>query len=61
VGGGRKASIHQHVKELGLADVIVDAHGLVLKSILEWLKVAYTTEDISAKPQFHSRSNSCDT
>jgi hypothetical protein len=34
--------LRQHVKELGLADAIVNAHGLVLKSILEWLKVAYT-------------------
>ena len=54
-GAGRKASVRQHVKELGLADVIVNARGLVLKSILEWLKVAYTKEDIS-KPQCHART-----
>jgi hypothetical protein len=54
-GAGRKAPICQHVEELGLADVIVNVCGLVLKSILEWLKVAYTKEDIS-KPQRHART-----
>jgi hypothetical protein len=40
--GWEKGILRQHVKELGLADAIVNAHGLVLKSILEWLKVSYT-------------------
>jgi hypothetical protein len=52
---GRKAPVSQHVKELGLADVIVNARSQVLKSILEWLKVAYTKEDIS-KPQRHAKT-----
>ena len=49
-GGGRKTSVRRHVEELGLGDVIVDARGLVLKSILEWLKSVCTKEDAMKSP-----------
>jgi len=37
-GGGRQTTVRDYVEELKLADIIVDARGLVLKSILEWLE-----------------------
>lgn len=43
-GGGRKTTVLEYVKELGLADVIVDARGLVLRSILDWLDGMYARE-----------------
>jgi hypothetical protein len=44
-GGGRQNTVREYVQELGLADVIVDARGLVLNSILCWLQNTYRDND----------------
>ena len=40
-GGGRRTSVREHVEELRLADVIVDARESVLHSMLGWLESVY--------------------